>query len=164
MIDNTLEHTIDVYGDGSIIKTLMHDREEAWNVTGTRKYIVRGHVDVTVPLNERMTYDKLWERHYDDVVREAQERNIKEVSVRCKYRILLTNDDWGRIEKDGFNTRDVTYEITLLSYTTFNDTVVEFDDTHWSVFAGHLQQQVHASLLDKCNEHRPTSIVTTRRT
>ena len=24
MIDNALEHTIDVYGDGSIIKTLVH--------------------------------------------------------------------------------------------------------------------------------------------
>lgn len=164
MIDNTLEHVIDVYGDRSIIKTLIHDCEEEWDVTGTRKYSVDGHVDITVPLNERMTYDKLWERYYDDVVREAQERNIKEVSVRCKYRILLTNDDWGRIEKDGFNTRDVTYEITLLSYTTFDNTVIEFDDTHWSVFAGHLQQQVHASLLDKCDELRPTSIVTTRRT
>ena len=149
-MNNTLEHTIDVYRDGSLIKTLIHDCEEEWNVTGTRKYIVDGHIDITIP-------------HYDDVVREAQERNIKEVSVRCKYRILLTSDDWGRIERDGFNTRDVTYEIRLLSYTTFDNTVIEFDDTHWSVFAGHLQQQVHASLLDTCNELRPTSIVTTRR-
>lgn len=163
MIDNTLEHTIDVYGDGSIIKTLIHDCEEKWNISGTRKYRVNGHVDVAVPLNERMTYDKLWDRHYGEVVREAQERNIKEVSIRCKYSILLTGDDWGRIERDGFNTRDITYTITLLSYTTFNNTVIEFDDTHWSVFAGHLQRQVHASLLDKCNELRPTSIVTTRR-
>ena len=163
MIDNTLEHTIDVYGDGSIIKTLIHDCEEAQNVTGTRKYIVDGHVDITVPLDERMTYDTLWDRRYDEVVREAQERSIKEVSIRCKYRIQLTNDDWGRVEKDGFNTRDVTYVITLLGYTTFDDAVIEFDDTHWSVFAGHLQQQVHASLLSKCNELRPTSTVTTRR-
>lgn len=68
MIDNTLEHTIDVYGDGSLIKTLIHDCEEKWNISGTRKYRVNGHVDVTVPLNERMTYDKLWDRHYDEVV------------------------------------------------------------------------------------------------
>lgn len=163
MIDNTLEHTIDIYGDGSIIKTLIHDCEEKWNISGTRKYRVHGHIDVTVPLNERMTYDKLWDRHYDEVVREAQERSIKEVSIRCKYSILLTGDDWGRVERDGFNTRDITYVITLLSYTTFDNAVIEFDNTHWSVFAGHLQQQVHASLVDKCNEHRPTSIVTTRR-
>lgn len=163
MIDNALEHAIDVYGDGSIIKTLIHDCEEKWNISGTRKYRVKGHVDVTVPLNERMTYDNLWDRHYDEVVREAQERSIKEVSIRCKYSILLTGDDWGRVERDGFNTRDITYVITLLSYTTFDNTVIEFDDTHWSVFAGHLQQQVNASLVDKCDEHRPTSIVTTRR-
>ena len=162
-MNNTLEHTIDVYRDGSLIKTLMHDCEEEWNISGTRKYRVHGHVDITVPLNERIIYDKLWDRHYGEVVREAQERNIKEVSMRSKYRILLTGDDWGRIERDGVNTRDVTYVITLLGYTTFDDAVIEFDDAHWSVFAGHLQQQVHASLLSKCNELRPTSTVTTRR-
>lgn len=164
MIDNTLEHTIDVYGDGSIIKTLIHDCEEKWNITGTRKYRAHGHVDITVPLNERMTHDKLWDRHYAEVVREAQERDIKEVSIRCKYSILLTNDDWGRVERDGFNTRDVTYEIRLLSYTTFDNAVIEFDDTHWLVFTGYLQQQVYASLVSKCDALRPTSIVTTRRT
>ena len=162
-MNNTLEHTIDVYRDGSLIKTLMHDCEEEWNISGTRKYRVNGHIDITIPLDERMTYDNLWDRHYGDVVREAQARNIKEVNVRCKHRILLTNDDWGRVEKDGFNTRDVMYVITLLGYTTFDNAVIEFDDTHWSVFAGHLQQQVHASLLSKCNELRPTSAVTTRR-
>ena len=162
-MDNVLEHSIDVYGDGSLIKTLIHDCEEEWDITGTRKYIVDGHIDITVPLDECMTYDKLWDRHYGEVVREAQERDIKDVTVRCKYRILLTNDDWGRVEKEGFNTRDVSYVITLLSYTTLDNTVIEFDDAHWSVFAGHLQQQVHASLLNKCNELRPTSTVTTRR-
>ena len=162
-MDNVLEHAIDVYRDGSLIKTLIHDCEEEWNISGTRKYRVNGHADVTIPFDERMTYDNIWDRHYGDVVREAQERNIKEVNVRCKHRILLTNDDWGRVEKDGFNTRDVTYVITLLGYTTFDNVVIEFDDTHWSVFAGHLQQQVHASLLSKCNELRPTSTVTTRR-
>lgn len=85
------------------------------------------------------------------------------MTARCKYRIILTNDDWSRIERDGFNARDVTYVITLHSYTTFDNTVIMFDDTHWSVFAGHLQRQVHASLLSKCNELRPTSTVTTRR-
>lgn len=162
-MDNVLEHTIDVYGDGSLIKTLIHDREEELNVTGTRKYIVDGHVDITAPLDECMTYDKLWDRHYGDVVREAQARNIKDVNVRCKYRILLTNDDWGRVERDGFNTRDVSYVITLLGYTTVDDIVVEFDRIHELVFEGHLQRQVHASLLSKCNELRPTSTVTTRR-
>ena len=162
-MDNVLEHTLDVYGDGSLIKTLIHDREEELNVTGTRKYIVDGHVDITAPLDERMTYDKLWDRHYGDVVREAQARNIKDVNVRCKYRILLTNDDWGRVERDGFNTRDVSYVITLLGYTTVDDIVVEFDRIHELVFEGHLQRQVHASLLSKCNELRPTSTVTTRR-
>lgn len=163
MIDNTLEHTIDVYGDGSLIKTLIHDCEEEWNVTGTRKYTVDGHIDITVPLDEHMTYDKLWDRHYGDVVREAQERNIKDVNVRCKYRILLTNDDWGRVERDGFNTRDVSYVITLLGYTTVDDIVVEFDRIHELVFEGHLQRQVYASLLSKRNELRPTSTVTTGR-
>lgn len=163
MIDNALEHTIDVYGDGSLIKTLVHDCEEEWNVTGTHKYIVDGHIDITVSLDECMTYDKLWDRHYGDVVREAQERNIKDVNVRCKYRILLTNDDWGRIERDGVNTRDVIYSITLLSYTTFDNTVIEFDNDHLSVFAGHLHRQVHSSILSKIDDVRPTSIVTTRR-
>ena len=163
MMDNVLEHSIDVYGDGSLIKTLIHDCEEEWDITGTRKYIVEGHVDITVPLDERMTYDKLWDRHYGDVVREAQERSIKDVNVCCKYRILLTNDDWGRVERDGFNTRDVSYVITLLDYTTFDSIVVEFDRIHGLVFEGHLKRQVHASLLSKCNELRPTSTVTTRR-
>lgn len=164
MMDNVLEHSIDVYGDGSLIKTLIHDCEEEWDITGTRKYIVNGHIDITVPLDERMTYDKLWDIHYGDVVREAQERNIKDVNVACKYRILLTNDDWGRVERDGFNTRDVSYVITLLGYATFDDIVVEFDCVHQLVFAARLQQQVHATLLSKCNELRPTSTVTTRRT
>ena len=163
MMDNVLKHSIDVYGDGSLIKTLIHDCEEEWNVTGTRKYIVDGHIDITTPFDEHMTYDKTWERSYEDVIREAQERNIKEVNVRCKYRILLTNGDWGRVERDDFNTRDVSYVITLLSYTTFDNTTIKFDDTHWSVFAGHLQRQVHASLLSKRDETRPTSTVTTRR-
>lgn len=163
MMDNVLEHSIDVYGDGSLIKTLIHDCAEEWDITGTRKYIVDGHIDITVSLDECMTYDKLWDRHYGDVVREAQERNIKDVNVRCKYRILLTNDDWGRVERDDFNTRDVSYVITLLGYMTLDNVVIEFDDTHWSVFAGHLQQQVHATLVSKCNELRPTSTVTTRR-
>lgn len=104
------------------------------------------------------------ERHYGDVVREAQLRNIKEVDIRCKYRILLTNDDWGRVEKDDFNIRDVSYTITLISYTTLDEKVIELDDTHWSVFAGHLQRQVHASILSKIGELRPRSLVITRRT
>lgn len=162
-MDNILEHSIDVYGDGSLIKTLIHDCEEEWDITGTRKYIIDGHIDITVPLDEHMTYDKLWDRHYGDVVREAQGRNIKDVNVRCKYRILLTNDDWGRVERDGFNTRGVSYVIALLGYTTFDDIVVEFDCIHPLVFAGRLQQQVHATLVSKCNELRPTSTVTTRR-
>ena len=145
-MDNVLEHSIDVYGDGSLIKTLIHDCEEEWDITGTRKYIVEGHIDIAVPLDECMTYDKLWDRHYGDVVREAQERSIKDVNVRCKYRILLTNDDWSRVERDGFNTRDVSYVITLLGYTTVDDIVVEFDRIHELVFEGHLKRQVHASL------------------
>ena len=163
MMDNVLEHSIDVYGDGSLIKTLIHGCEEEWDTTGTRKYIVDGHIDITAPFDAYMTYDKLCDRHYGDVVREVQERNIKDVNVRCKYRIRLTNDDWGRVERDGFNVRDVSYVITLLGYTTFDDIVVEFDCIHQLVFAGRLQQQVHATLLSKCNELRPTSTVTTRR-
>lgn len=163
MMDNVLEHSIDVRGDGSLIKTLIHDCAEEWDITGTRKYIIDGHIDITVPLDEHMTYDKLWDRHYGDVVREAQERNIKDVNMRCKYRILLTNDDWGRVERDGFNTRGVSYVIALLGYTTFDDIVVEFDCIHPLVFTGRLQQQVHATLVSKCNELRPTSTVTTRR-
>ena len=163
MIDNTLEHTIDVYGDGSIIKTLIHDCEEEWNVTGTRKYTVDGHIDITAPFDERMIYDKFWERDYEDVVREAQHRNIKELSIRCEYWIVLTNDDWGRVERDGFNTRDIIYSITLLSYATFDNTVIEFDNDHSSVFASYLHRQVHSSILSKIDDVRPTSIVTTRR-
>lgn len=163
MIDNALEHTIDVYGDGSLIKTLVHDCEEEWNVTGTRKYAVDGHIDITVPFDEHMTYDKFWERDYEDVVREAQCRSIKEISIRCEYRIVLTNDDWGRIERDGANARDVIYSITLLSYITFDNTVIEFDNDHLSVFASYLHRQVHSSILSKIDDVRPTSIVTTRR-
>ena len=163
MIDNTLEHVIDVYGDGSIIKTLIHDCEEEWNVTGTRKYTVDGHIDVTVPFDEHVIYDKFWERDYEDVVREAQRRNIKEISIRCEYWIVLTNDDWGRVERDGFNTRDVIYSITLLSYATFDSTVIELDNDHPSVFANYLHRQVHSSILSKIDDVRPTSIVTTRR-
>lgn len=162
-MDNVLEHTIDVYRDGSLIKTLIHDCEEEWNVTGTRKYIVDGHIDITVPFDERMTYDRLWDRSYEEVVQEAQRRGIKEVNIRCKHRLMLTNDDWGRVERDGHNTRDFVYSITLLSYTTFDNTVIKFDNDHLSVFAAHLHRQVYSSILSKIDMHRTASSVTTRR-
>lgn len=159
-----IEILIDVYKDGTLVKELVRDREDDWNVSDRRKYDAKGHIDITVPFNANITKSSFTLNDLSEIVQEAQLRNVKEVDVRCKYRILLTNDDWGRVEKDGFNIRDVSYTITLLSYTTLDEKVIELDDTHWSVFAGHLQRQVHASILSKIGELRPRSLVITRRT
>ena len=154
---------VDLYADGSTSMPLMitNVARRLWGDECIAK--IDGYVTVDVPIDacSARLVDK--DEHLAEVVREAQERDIKDVTVRCKYRILLTNDDWGRVERDGFNTRGVSYVIALLGYTTFDDIVVEFDCIHPLVFAGRLQQQVHATLVSKCNELRPTSTVTTRR-
>ena len=155
--------SVDVYSNSELLLPMTITNVERLTIANERAAKIHGYVEVDVPIDAcsaRLTKRII---NLSEVIREAQRRNIKEVTARCKYRIILTNDDWSRIERDGFNARDVTYVITLRSYTTFDNTVIMFDDAHWSVFAGHLQRQVHASLLSKCNELRPTSTVTTRR-
>ena len=154
---------VDLYADGSTSLPLMITNVARKLIGAECIAKIEGYVTADAPIDacSARLVDK--DEHLAEVAREAHKRNIKDVSVRCKYRILLTNDDWGRVERDGFNTRDVSYVITLLGYTTVDDIVVEFDRIHELVFEGHLQRQVHASLLSKCNELRPTSTVTTRR-
>ena len=154
---------VDLYADGasSFQLSITNVERRLWGDECIAK--IEGYVTADVPIDacSARLVDK--DEHLAEVAREAQYRNIKEISIRCEYWIVLTNDDWGRIERDGANARDVIYSITLLSYTTFDNTVIEFDNDHLSVFAGHLHRQVHSSILSKIDDVRPTSIVTTRR-
>lgn len=154
---------VDIYNNNELLLPMTITNVERLTIANERAAKISGYVEVDVPVDACSA--RLTKRivNLSEVIREAHKRNIKDVNVRCKYRILLTNDDWGRVERDGFNTRGVSYVIALLGYTTFDDIVVEFDCIHPLVFAGRLQQQVHATLVSKCNELRPTSTVTTRR-
>lgn len=135
MVNNILEHTVDVYDDCSLVKTLVHDCEEEWNLTGRWKYCVDGHIDITVPFDKHMTHDKVWNTYHEDTVREAHDRKIKEVTIRCKLRVMLTNDDYGRIEREGFIMREITYDISLLSYATFDNKLITLNESdHQVVF------------------------------
>lgn len=50
-----IEILIDVYKDGTLVKELIRDREDDWNVSDRRKYDAKGHIDITVPFNTNIT-------------------------------------------------------------------------------------------------------------
>ena len=160
-----IEIMVDVYKDGSLLKTLIHDREEDWNVSDRRKYDAKGHIDITVPFNANITKSSFTLNDLSEIVQEAQVRKIKEVTIRCFYRIVLTTDDYEWFETRSSITLDtVGYDISLLEYTTFDDKRVALNDsTHTFIFTELLRKQVESSLAAKATWLSPCSTVTVRR-
>ena len=160
-----IEILIDVYKDGTLVKELIRDREDDWNVSDRRKYDAKGHIDITVPFNASVTKSSFTLNDLSEIVQEAQVRKIKEVTIRCLYRIVLTTDEYEWFETRSSITLDtVGYDISLLEYTTFDDTRVALNDsTHTFIFTELLRKQVEASLAKKVTWLSPYSAVTLRR-
>lgn len=156
---------IDVYKNGTLVKELIRDREDDWNVSDRRKYDAKGHIDITVPFNANITKSSFTHTDLSEIVREAQVRKIKEVTIRCFYRIVLTTDEYEWFETRSSITLDtVGYDISLLTYTTFDDKrVVLNDSTHTFIFTELLRKQVESSLAKKVTWLSPCSAVTVRR-
>ena len=160
-----IEILIDVYKDGTLVKELIRDREDDWNVSDRRKYDAKGHIDITVPFNANVTKSSFTLNDLSEIVREAQVRKIKEVTIRSLYRIVLTADEYARLETlSSFTLDNVGYDISLLEYTTFdNKRVVLNDSTHTFIFTELLRNQVESSLAAKVTWLSPCSTVTVRR-
>lgn len=160
-----IEILIDVYKDGTLVKELVRDREDDWNVSDRRKYDAKGHIDITVPFNASVTKSSFTLNDLSEIVQEAQVRKIKEVTIRCLYRIVLTADEYEWFETRSSITLDnVGYDILLLTYTTFDDKrVVLNDSTHTFIFTELLRKQVESSLAKKVTWLSPCSAVTVRR-
>lgn len=160
-----IEILIDVYKDGSLLKTLIRDREDDWNVSDRRKYDAKGHIDITVPFNANITKSSFTLNDLSEIVQEAQVRKIKEVTIRCFYRIVLTTDEYEWFEKrSSFTLDNVGYDISLLEYTTFDDKRAALNDsTHTFIFTELLRKQVESSLATKVTWLSPCSTVTVRR-
>lgn len=160
-----IEILIDVYKDGTLVKELIRDREDDWNVSDRRKYDAKGHIDITVPFNASVTKSSFTLNDLSEIVQEAQVRKIKEVTIRCFYRIVLTTDEYAQLEMLSSITLDtVGYDISLFTYTTFDDKrVVLNDSTHTFIFTELLRKQVESSLATKVTWLSPCSTVTVRR-
>lgn len=160
-----IEILIDVYKDGTLVKELIRDREDDWNVSDRRKYDAKGHIDITVPFNASIKKSSFSHNDLSEIVREAQVRKIKEVTIRCFYRIVLTPDEYAQLEMLSSITLDnVGYDISLLEYTTFDgERVVLNDSTHAFIFTELLRKQVESSLANKVVWLHPCSAVTVRR-
>lgn len=160
-----IEILIDVYKDGTLVKELIRDREDDWNVSDRRKYDAKGHIDITVPFNANITKSSFTLNDLSEIVQEAQVRKIKEVTIRCFYRIVLTTDEYEWFETRSSITLDtVDYDISLLEYTTFDDKRVALNDaTHTFIFTELLRKQVESSLAKKVTWLSPCSAITVRR-
>ena len=160
-----IEILIDVYKDGALVKELVRDREDDWNVADRRKYDAKGDIDITVPFNARVTKSSFPLNDLSEIVQEAQVRKIKEVTIRCLYRIVLTPDEYAQLEMLSSITLDnVGYDISLLEYATFDgERVVLNDSTHTFIFTELLRKQVESSLANKVVWLHPCSAVTVRR-
>lgn len=160
-----IEILIDVYKDGTLVKELIRDREDDWNVSDRRKYDAKGHIDITVPFNANITKSSFTLNDLSEIVQEAQLRKIKEVTIRCFYRIVLTADEYEWFETRSSITLDtVGYDISLLEYMTFDDKrVVLNDSTHTFIFTELLRKQVESFLATKATWLSPCSTVTARR-
>lgn len=160
-----IEILIDVYKDGTLVKELIRDREDDWDVSFMRKYDAKGHIDITVPFNASVTKSSFTLNDLSEIVREAQVRKIKEVTIRCFYRIVLTLDECAQLEMLSSITLDnVGYDISLFEYTTFDDErVVLNDSTHTFIFTELLRKQVESSLANKVVWPHPCSTVIVRR-
>lgn len=161
-----IEILIDVYKDGTLVKELIRDREDDWNVSDRRKYDAKGHIDITVPFNANITKSSFTLNDLSEIVREAQVRKIKEVAIRCFYRIVLTADEYEWLETQSSITLDtVGYDISLLEYTTFCGKRVTLNDsTHTLIFTELLRKQVESSLATEVAWLSPCSAATVRRT
>ena len=160
-----IEILIDVYKDGTLVKELIRDREDDWSVSARRKFDAKGHIDITVPLNANVTKSSFTHNDLSEIVQEAQVRKIKEVTIRCFYRIVLTTDECEWFETRSSITLDnVGYDISLLAYTTFDGKQVALNDsTHAFIFTELLRKQVESSLAKKVTWLLPCSAATVRR-
>lgn len=160
-----IEILIDVYKDGTLVKELIRDREDDWDVSFKRKFDAKGHIDITVPFDASATKASFSHNDLSEIVQEAQVRKIKEVTIRCFYRIVLTTDEYEWFETRSSITLDtVGYDISLLEYTAFDDKRVALNDsTHTFIFTELLRKQVESSLATKVTWLSPCSTVIVRR-
>lgn len=160
-----IEIMIDVYNDRSLVKPLIRDYEDEWNVSLRRTFDAKGHIDITVPFDENVTKTQFMHDDLSEVVREAQTRKIKEVDIRCLFRVTLNDEEYDQFERDEVIRLDVEYDVELLNYITFDSQVVVLNDSvHRLGFTDYLCLQIRSSLAYKICRFTPSSTVTLRRT
>lgn len=160
-----IEIMIDVYNDRSLVKPLIRDYEDEWNVSLRRTFDAKGHIDITVPFDENVTKTQFMHDDLSEVVREAQTRKIKEVDIRCLFRVTLNDEEYDQFEHDEVIRLDVEYDVELLNYITFDSQVVVLNDSvHRLRFTDYLCLQIRSSLAYKICRFTPSSTVTLRRT
>lgn len=124
-----IEIMIDVYNDRSLVKPLVRDREDDWSVSLRRMFDAKGHIDITVPFDENVTKTQFIHNDLSEVVREAQARKIKEVDIRCLFRVTLNDEEYDQFERDEVIRLDVEYDVELLNYATFDNQKVVLNDS-----------------------------------
>lgn len=159
-----IEIMIDVYHDKSLVMPFVRDREDDWNVSMNRKYDAKGHIDITIPFDANVKRTQFLHNDLSEIVREAQARKIKEVDIRCLFRVALNDDEYNRFEQDEVIRLDVDYDVELLSYITFDGQRVALNDSaHRLCFTEYLLLQIRSSLACKINQFVPSSTVIVRR-
>lgn len=159
-----IEIMVDVFHDKTLIAPLVRDREDDWNVSLRRVFDAKGHTDITVPFDETVTKTQFMHNDLSEVVREAQVRKIKEVDIRCLFRMTLNDEEYDQFERDEVIRLDVKYDVELLSYTTFDNQVIVLNDSvHRLEFTDYLRLQIRSSLAHKICQFTPSSTVTLRR-
>lgn len=159
-----IEILIDVYKDGTLVKELIRDREDDWNVSDRRKYDAKGHFDFTMPFDPTTTETVFMHHDLTEIVREAQARKIKDVNVRGLIRVVMTPEEVEDFDRCGSIEFDIEYDVTLLNYTTFDGKTVVLDDPeHLLGFTDYLRLQVTSSLANRVSRFNPSATVTLRR-
>lgn len=159
-----IEIMIDVYNDRSLVKPLIRDYEDEWNVSLRHTFDAKGHIDITVPFDENVTKTQFMHDDLSEVVREAQARKIKEVDIRCLFRVTLNDEEYDQFERDEVIRLDVEYDVELLNYITFDSQVVVLNDSvHQLGFTDYLCLQIRSALAYKICRFTPSSTVTLRR-
>lgn len=159
-----IEIMIDVYNDRSLVKPLIRDYEDEWNVSLRRTFDAKGHIDITVPFDENVTKTQFMYDDLSEVVREAQARKIKEVDIRCLFRVTLNDEEYDQFERDEVIRLNVEYDVELLSYTTLDNQVIVLNDSvHRLEFTDYLRLQIRSSLAHKICQFTTSSTVTLRR-
>lgn len=159
-----IEIMVDVFGDKQLITPFIRDREDDWHVSWQREFDAKGHFDFTV-LFDPTTTETVFMRHdISDIVREAQDRKIKDINARGLIRVVMTPEEVEEFNRKGSIEFDIDYDVTLLNYTTFDGKKVVLDDLeHPLEFTNHLRLQVTSSLANYISRFNPSAMVTLRR-